>query len=48
MKMKGIIKDLKLKKFKKIKKRVKNDNSKIYLGISLELLKAVWSQFSFR
>ena len=26
----------------------KNYNSKIYLGISLELLSAVWSQFSFR
>ena len=39
MKIKEIIKDLKLKK---------NDNSKIYLGISLELLRAVWSQFSFR
>ena len=39
--MKGMIKNLKLKKFF-------NDNSKIYLGISLELLRAVWSQFSFR
>ena len=27
---------------------LKNDNSKIYLGISLELLWAVWGQFSFR
>ena len=26
----------------------KNGNSKIYLGISLELLWAVWGQFSFR
>ena len=26
----------------------KNDNSKIYLGISLELLRAAWGQFSFR
>jgi len=35
MKIKGVIKNLKkLKEFK-------NDNSKIYLGISLELLKAV-------
>ena len=25
-----------------------NDNSKIYPGISLELLRAVWGQFSFR
>ena len=38
MKIKEIIKDLKLK----------NDNSKIYLGISLELLRAVCGQFSFR
>ena len=38
MKIKEIIKDLKLKK----------NNSKIYLGISLELLWAVWGQFSFR
>ena len=42
MKIKGVIKSL------KIKKRVKNDNSKIYLGISLELLRAVWGQFSLR
>ena len=41
MKIKGIIRNLKIKK-------LKNDNSKIYLGISLELLKAVWGQFSFR
>ena len=27
---------------------LKIDNSKIYLGISLELLRAVWGQFSFR
>ena len=39
IKIKEIIKDLKFKK---------NDNSKIYLGISLELLWAVWGQFSFR
>ena len=31
-----------------ITKKVKNDNSKIYIGISLELLRAVWGQFSFR
>ena len=43
MKIKGVIEDLKKKK-----KNFKNDNSKIYLGISLELLKAVWGQFSFR
>ena len=28
----------------KTKKSFKNDNSKIYLGISLELLRAVWGQ----
>ena len=41
MKIKGVIKNLKIKKFK-------NDISKIYLGISLEWLKAVWGQLSFR
>ena len=41
MKIKGVIKDVKIKK-------IKNDNSKIYLGISLELLRAEWGQFSFR
>ena len=41
MKIKGVIKNLKIKKIEK-------DNSKIYLGISLELLRAVWGQFSFR
>ena len=35
---KGVMKDLKI--------NFKNDNSKIYLGISLELLRAVWGQFS--
>ena len=40
MKIKGTIKNLKILK--------KSDNSKIYLGISLELLRAVWGQFSFR
>ena len=38
MKIKGVIKNLK----------IKNDNSKIYLGVSLELLRTVWGQFSFR
>jgi len=42
MKIKGVIKNLKTKKIKK------NKNSKIYLGIFLELLKALWGQFSFR
>ena len=41
MKIKGVIKNLK-------KLKIKNDNSKIYLGISLELLRVVWGQFSFR
>ena len=40
MKIKGVIKNLKIKKIKKFK----NDNSKIYLGISLDLLRAVWGQ----
>ena len=44
MEIKGVIKNLKIKKIK-IKK---NDNSKIYLGISLDLLWAVWGEFSFR
>ena len=39
MKFKGVIKNL---------RKIKNDNSKIYLGISLELLRTVWGQFSFR
>ena len=38
MKIKGVIKNLKIKTIKKFK----NDNSKIYLGISLDLLRAVW------
>ena len=42
MKIKGVIKDL------KFKKNLKNDNSKIYLGVSLELLRVVCDQFSFR
>ena len=42
MKIKGLIKNL------KIKNKLKNDSSKIYLGIFLELLRAVWGQFSFR
>ena len=41
MKIKRVIKDLQLK-------NLRNDNSKIYLGISLEPLQAVWGQFSFR
>ena len=42
MKIKGVIKDL----IFLIKKKV--IIVKIYLGISLELLWAVWGQFSFR
>ena len=42
MKTKGILKNL------KIKINFKNDNNKIYVEISLELLRAVWGQFSFR
>ena len=38
MKIKGVIKNLKIKKI----------IVKIYLGISLELLRAVWGQCSFR
>ena len=45
MKIKGVIKNFKI--FKKNFK-LKNDNSEIYTGISLELLRAVWGQFSFR
>ena len=39
MKIKGAIKNL---------TKIFNDNSKIYLEISLELLGAVWGQFIFR
>ena len=42
MKIKGVIKNLNF--FKKLK----NDNSKIHLGISLELLRVVWGQFSLK
>ena len=44
MKIKGVKKDLKVEFFFNLK----NDNSKIYLGISLELLRTLWGQFSFR
>ena len=43
MKIKGVLEDLKIKKKKFFKTMVK-----IYLGIFLELLWAVWAQFSFR
>ena len=42
MKIKGVIEDLKLKKKRMIVKVVK-----IYLGLSLVLLWAVWLQFIF-
>ena len=45
MKIKGVIEDLKKKKNILIKKII---IVKIYLGISLELLWAVWGQFNFR
>ena len=45
MKNKGVIQDLKiLKKLKKKKAKI----VKIYLGLSLVLLWAVWFQFIFR
>ena len=43
MKIKGVIEDLKMF-FKKILKMI----VKIYLGLSLVLLWAVWGQFIFR
>ena len=43
MKIKGVIEDLKLKT-----KNFLMIIVEIYLGISLELLWAVWGQFSFR
>ena len=47
MKIKAVVEDFKKeKKFLKIKKKM--IIVKIYLGISLELLWAVWGQFSFR
>ena len=44
MKIKGIIKDLKYF----FKKRMISKILKIYLGLSLVLLWAVWGQFIFR
>ena len=43
MKIKGVIEDLKINFF-----NLKNDNSKIYLGLSLVVLWSVWGQFIFR
>ena len=42
MKIKGVIGDL------NFFFNLKNDNSKIYLGLSLELLWTVWGQFISR
>ena len=42
MKIKGVIKIFKIKNY------LKMIIVKIYLGISLELLRTVWGQFSFR
>ena len=44
MKIKGVIEDL---KFKNIKKRMIIKIVKIYLGLSLVVLWAVWAQFIF-
>jgi len=44
MKIKGVIEDLRKKK--KIKKKI--TIIKIYPEIALELLQAMWAQFSFR
>ena len=49
MMIKGVIEDLKIKKSKKKrKKRMIIKIVKIYLGLSLVLLWAVWGQFIFR
>ena len=49
MKIKGVIEDLKIKrKLKKRKKKKKRMIVKIYLGLSLVLLWALWGQFIFR
>ena len=45
MKIKGVIEDL--KNFLKIRKRMIVKIVKIYLGLSLVLLWAVWGQFIF-
>ena len=45
MKIQGVIEDLNFKKFKK--KRMIVKIVKIYLGLSLVLLWAVWGQFIF-
>ena len=47
MKIKGVIEDLKIKKGKKKKKEGSLKIVKIYLGLALVLLWAVWGQFIF-
>ena len=49
MKIKGVIEDLKIRKSLK-KEKKKNDRNivKIYLGLSLVVLWAVWGQFIFK
>ena len=47
MKIKGVIEDLKIKKKLKKKKRMIVKIVKIYLGLSLVVLWAVWGQFIF-
>ena len=46
MKIKGVIEDLKF--FLKLKKRMMVKIVKIYLGLSLVVLWAVWGEFIFR
>jgi len=46
MKIKGVIEDLKILKIKKKRMIIKIE--KIYLGLSLVVLWAVWGQFIFR
>ena len=50
MKIKGVIEDLKFKKVKKRRRKIRMIIKivKIYLGLSLVLLWAVWGQFIFR
>ena len=43
MKFKGVVEDLKIKKL-----NLKTKIVKIYLGLSLVVLWAVWGQFTFR
>ena len=47
MKVKGVIEDLKIKKKFKKRKRMIVKIVKLYLGLFLMLLLAVWGQFIF-